>query len=153
MLPDGVRRQLEKWGRCVEPGRGIGMGEPARLSSPQSVSTWWRNILQKHPSGWAQFSDSNVIVIDGKAEHKESDGVLLAAELYLPDSSASFQLRTSGRKWVAVELTEVPCEFSVLETETFHGRAGVQSLTYQVAWAGVPLRRSAVRLVSMKLES
>jgi hypothetical protein len=109
---------------------------PGKLMKSSNEAQTWLNGLLKDPTatGWAQFSDANVL-IEGGALHDAPRGVLLSAELHLggADKDESHHLRFDGSEWITAIITQAQNAGSILETRTFIS-SGKGRLHYQVAW-------------------
>ena len=130
---------LKSYGCSIQTGKTL-KAEPAAGMDEKAVETWWEARLQEHPTGWAQFSDANVWLTDGKPS-AQTEGLLLAAEVVAGD--VSHHLRPSGDGWIATKLTRVPDPEGVIETCAMmnsRDRGAALRLTYEVAWVSTPLR-------------
>jgi hypothetical protein len=138
---------LKSYDCSIQTGKAL-KAESAAGMDERAVATWWENRLQEHPTGWAQFSDANVWLTDGKPS-AQTDGLLLAAEVVAGD--VSHHLRPSGDGWTATKLTRVPDPEGIIETcALMNSRERGAALTYEVAWSGTPLRPAAFRLIAPK---
>ena len=136
---------LKGCGCSIETGKTL-KAESAAGMDEKAVAAWWEARLQERPTGWAQFSDANVWLTDGRPS-AQTEGLLLAAEVVAGD--VSHHLRPNGDGWTAIKLTCVPDPEGVIETcALMHSRERGSALTYEVAWSGTPLRPAAFRLIA-----
>ena len=144
-------------GLSVQENQGLTSNPGASLKSNEDAWAWLNDLL-KDPTatGWAQFSDANVLIESG-AMHETPAGVLLAAEVHLsgPDKKTdeSRHLRFNGIEWITAIITQAQNEGCILETRSFISSAKGR-LNYQVAWkpdaASGALRPDVFRLINPK---
>jgi len=149
MPPETFFSNLKQLGCDLQPGRTLKC-TPEPLADIAAVRAWWEARQKEELTGWAQFTDANVLILQGQPDRATS-GVLLAAELYLPDAQVSHHLRQTAAGWVGVKIEAIAQPGDYLQTQTLLGRSGAQALTYEIAWTGSPLRRAAFRLVQLQL--
>lgn len=145
----------ETCGLSVQENQGL-VSTPGKPMNSHEEARSWLDALLKDPtaSGWAQFSDANVLIETG-AMRETPAGVLLAAELHLSGAGKdeSHHLRFDGSGWITAIITQAQNEGSILETRTFIS-SGKGSLHYQVAWkpdaASGALRPDVFRLINPK---